>query len=372
MGKYTYLVKDDLEALHKESLALAKRFPSGLFSELRIHPVHKENIGFWPSTALMLQQCSIGMDVPLVDNAIVVPFYNEELAVSHLRLLYMKNNKPEIKAIGPSMNGWFNLLNSWRDYKVHGQKDASTRLPVLEKFLPALTQAEGVFSDVITPQNFKILSCIGLKLKVSGSEEFLKKFATVEGFDIAIGKTEIPVTDFAYNNFCFSQLLGLSMRAVIPKAGEFLRELPYYERQEFNKKFNEIFKVDLRNVFPVLFETYSEERVFNEKLKENFRENIQFKTVNYDSYRGRYQAGISICGNVLTIELSEETVWQTLVVFFGDIVEYCKKLGGLPARYVWDKENSVRATRQEVEARLRQLCYSTFMELCRGLYGKTI
>lgn len=365
---FLYLPEEQLNFVYEESLQISKKRISALYDVLNIHAIHRPSIGYWPSNHVVYGDSIKSNFLPAINNAIVVPFYDSNLKLTHVRLIYDQGRNYKIQSIGVGPTGFFNMMNASRHFSIHDAKDPSKRLTLIGSLLKALTKDNAVSSDIITQKNMENLKKIAARLSIAGDPKFLEKFRNIYGFDIQIGGSEMSLTEFSFKNFCFADLAGLDMRYVIPKAIAFVKELPFYERVLFNTEFIKMFKLDLRNVNPLLFEhQLSEQRLFN-ALKNALVTDFSIELQDFKD------DGLEICihkkdskAGPRKMILSEKGISEFLSVYYGDLFEFCQneKIGGMPAQYVWNIKENVRLPRPEIYKSIQSIFYMIVLDIIK-------
>lgn len=369
--QFKFCTPENVEALFNNTQSLSKKYFSKLFTDLKVHDVHKESCGYWSSTKEVLKNTAIQYELPSVENALVVPYYLSDYKIAHIRLIMPKTSGGyDTLGLGPSPNGWFNLLNSSRVYETTYANDKEFRLPVFDSVLSALTRDYGVHAVAVNDQNLKALLTFSRRLSLSGHSDFLKKWANIEGFDITVNKTSMTIGEYSAKNFCFEELLGLDMRAVIPAAINYMSNMPVYERQMFNREFSEIFKLDLRTVAPYLFEHTLAEK----KVVQNVRDALclDFKldsfTRNPDSTCLTLEHRPTAVKHI--VQLSPSGLVEFFSLFYGDLIDFCysKSIGGLPVSYTWDEDKKTRLPRVDTFDKVSKLFYMSILGLLKGKF----
>jgi hypothetical protein len=371
---FKFVPEGELALIYEASREFSQKNFSGLFRELKVHSIHKDAVGYWPSTALMVQKVSTGFELPKVENALVIPFYHSNFSLAHIRLIIPQSTGYKLMSLGPTPNGWFNLLNASRNYSLSAQHDANYRLKLHDSLLHALQTDVGVHSDIITESNLKNLLSITRMISIQGSTKFIRKFENKEGFDIEIGKSGMSISDFSCKNFVLQDLVGLDMRAVVPQAVNYAAQLPFYERQKLNAEFMSVFKLDLRNAAPYLFEPAIAERKILKVLAEVIKEDFILIAHKFDIDKASYVISVGHRDSKTEhpLLLNEKCLSEFFSFFYGDLVDFCfsKRVGGLPASYTWDEVNRVRRPRTETFDRTAKLFYMVVLNLLKGEYVK--
>ena len=370
--KFKFCTQDNIESIYTNTLELSKRFFSKIYTDLKVHDIHKDSLGYWPSTPEILKRSSIQYEMPNLTNSLVVPFYLSDMKLAHLRIITPKDSGGyDITGIGPTPNGWFNLINSNRVYQTNHANDKEFRLPVYDSLLSAVNKDYGVHSVIINDQNLSALKTFALRLSVVGHNDFLGKFEKIEGFDISVNKTAMSITEFSHKSFCFEDLLGLDMRAVVPLAENYLESIPVYERLKFNSTFMDLFKLDLRSVAPYLFEHHLAEK----KVVSNLRDRIalDFKLESYKTdEQGKYVLNLAHRHSEFKerVLLAPSSLSEFFSLFYGDLIEFCftKEVGGLPTSYLWDTDKKVRLSRVDTFEKVSRLVYITILGLLKGKF----
>ncbi len=361
---FHFVGEQDLEALYAESVRKAHQFKSSLSSELRIHPTHSESVGYWTSNRDMLDQVACKWNLPLIEQAVVVPYYHQNMELAHIKFLSNIKGRYQLVGAGTSTNGWFNLLPVVREYKIREQHDPSRRLLIYDKLLSALKSDDGLHSDNINHTNLGNLRSFCNRLLLKGQTEFVEMFKKIEGFDIQIGGTNI--SDFLNRNFCWQELTDIDDRARVPRAVEYMKELPVYERIKFNLEFMSRFKLDLRNIAPLLFENFMDERRFMEKVKEYYRESFVGSSFSCENGDPLLSITIKEKGSFRVRDANQ--LANVLSVVQGqDLVEWAFSLGGIPASYYYDRETNTRLIRPVVYERLSALFFMLLLGMMNEL-----
>jgi hypothetical protein len=245
---------------------------------------------------------------------------------------------------------------------------------VYESLMKALKYPVGVSSDIVSDTNMKPLANITRRLSLRGTNEFVRKFRKIEGYDITVGDTKITASEFDMRQFCLQDLVGMDMRAVVPQAVNYLSTLPFYERMKFNSEFIKIFKLDLRNVAPYLFEHILSERKLIDTLTERIKQDFRFICRRFDEKTGRFV--LDIAHNEaeikMAIPLDADRILEFFSFTYGDMIEFCysKEIGGLPASYTWDTTNNRRMTRVEILGQVKNLLYMCILSLMKDRYAE--
>lgn len=366
MTKFVFIPYIDLVDLYERTLEVAKERVPAIMDSLQIHDMHKPSIGYWPATAVVVPKALNSFSLPSISNALVVPFYDNELNLTHIRLIYNTGNKFSVQSIGTTPNGWFNLPNSSRHYSINQVGDPTKRLSVYGSLLKALSKDNGVSSDIVNQKNMNFLGQIAARLAVTGDKSWLDKFKFINNFDIKVGQTETSITEFSFKSFCFEELAGLDMRYIIPKALNYVKELPFYEREQFNKEFVKIFKLDLRNVSPLLFEHQLNEKRLMGVLKSRIENDFDIQSA--------FNEGIEIEINrkakktqTYNFKLTEKNISEFLSMYYGDLLDFCQQsdIGGLPAQYIYEIKENVRLPRPQTYSYLCKIIYMIILDIIR-------
>lgn len=355
----------DLQEIYTKCLGWSETFPSQLTKELNIHPVHQQSVGVWPSTELVRKlPLQSRLDFPDATAGIVVPCYNSEQKITNLQIIsYSRTGKIQFDTVGNKNLGWFNYLNSYRSVVINGKRDPSTRLTVFENIQGALSSAQGVFSRNINQINISMLSKISYKLAVRGSQDFLKRFAKIEGFDITLGDTDRSIWDVLQTDFIFSDLAGLDLRAIIPRARDYAKGLPSYEREAFNDQLKKILKVDLKVVSPLLFENFNDERQFIEKLRSKLRDSCSLVLNNAGGFTDSTLVKFHMRDKMWLIQLNPEQLVRCFHAEYGDVISWVHSVCPIPIKYWWDKDTETRHPRIHVYEIIKQTLYQLVLEL---------
>lgn len=371
----------DLEAIYNKSIQDYKQqFPLQIMNDLQINNVHAPAIGVWPSTALIRKDIELTtpMDLPDVESALVVPFYNANSRLSHLKLLSLnKQHKHVTHQVGISKLGWFNFIGAARSFMFQENANPMARLMIYDNLQGALCFTNGVYSDVVSQVNVNQLTKITYKLSLKGNMEFFRKFQDIEGFDITIGKTEKSVFEYLQTDFIFNDLIDQDMRVIIPRATDYAKSLPLYEREAFNDQMKKILKVDLKRYSPLLFERYNDEKSFMQKLRDYFKDNYKVD-IKLNDKEGEVLFLFNIKPNnskhlPSVVEsfapLSPQRVAERVSLYEGDILSFVEKVSPPPLRYWWEPGTEGRIPRTQLYAIIREVLYQIFLGMTNERLG---
>lgn len=375
MKDFYFVAPEDTYVIYSETLSKAKTYNSVLISELKIHNSHKESVGYWTSNKDMLSNISLKYGIPLIENALVVPFWHSDFSLAHVKFIYKSKQRFEVISLGSSPAGWFNFIGVSKDFSMRDLNNKESRIVLYDRLLSALRTNDGLHAGVINKNNLEALFKITPKIALRGSSEFVDKFKQVEGFDIVVGEgphSQI-ISDYLTKSFCYQELIGLDDRAIVPKAIEHLKSIPIYERQAFNAEFKKIFKQDLRNINPALFENFINEKIFVDKIKEFIKEKkVKFVRISESSPRGSEMEVSYLSNSGL---LKETIIWnpEDLAMFViklagKDLIDFSFSLGGIPASYYYDSETGMRFARSKIYNNLRDLIYVIFVGMSHEIF----
>lgn len=366
---------EDLQTILSTSLEWKEQFPSQLFQELNVHPVHLQSIGVWPSTALVQQlSFTTRLDLPDISSAIVIPCYGSDLKLTNLELIsYNKAGRIQFDQVGQRNLGWFNYLPSYQSVLLAEQKKIDVRLTVFENLQSALTQPSGVFSRNVSQANLNQLDKITYKLALKGSQEFLKRFERIEGFDITLGNTGRSVWDVLKTDFIFSDLLGLDLRAILPRARDYAKNLPLHERESFNTQLKQVLKVDLKATAPLLFEQFNDERTFIERLRGKVIDSCILRSAADNFLTDSSHYTFTIKDRPFKIHLTSANVIRCFAAAYGDVLEWVQQVSPIPLRYWWDMDKESRVPRAHVYEIIKETLFQLVLELLHeskaGIYS---
>lgn len=365
--------QEDLLHIYNKTLEMAKSFPSSLVNDLSIHDVHKASIGSWPSTPVvmnLIKDCvKYPFDYPPVDNGIVVPLLDQQGKLVNLKIISKQSSgKLQIKGLGVGNQGWFNIVGSGRSLALKTQEDYNQRLLVHESLPSALQYAFGVWSDNLKASNLDQLTKVSLRLALKGSMDFLRAFQFVEGFDITVGRTDKKVWDLLGNDFIFEELLGLDLRVMIPRARDYAKGLPLWEREEFNDKLIKFAKIDLKIYAPLLFEHFTDERTFYEKLTHEVGRLFFFRNLKFNELSCCFQGDIHRLGRgqlAVNLKISEDSLEQVVSRSEGSLIDFVEKITPIPLKYWWDATTEQKRTRVELHNTIKKTLYMVFLALLK-------
>lgn len=366
--KKLYFITDTMmNDLYNLSLDIASKRVSILHQNLKIHDIHRPSLGFWQSTQEMIAKTKAGFELPFIDNALVCPFYNSDHSLGHIRLVYENSKGYKIVTLGPSPHGVFNIMNAQKMFDGKSTTDKEHRLKIVDSLLSALSKDDSIHTDLLSDANLKTIGKITPMLSLHGSQDFIKKWEFVEGFDVKIGKTDLSLTDVCIKNFCFQDLLGLDLRAVIPKAIDYVNTLPVYERKKFNDEFMKIFKVDLRNVAPFLFEHQLSERRLFSLVKDKLNQDFVIHAKEFTNTGLQLSVIHRVSNKKSDMVLNSRMVSQYLSLYYGDLINFCysKDIGGLPAQYIWQNDMKTRHTRSDTYKAVCELFYMAILDMVK-------
>jgi hypothetical protein len=359
-------------------------FPE-LFETLNIHPIHKPGIGVWTSSPDVAKNVPNSFDFPSgATGGLVIPCYDKNNLLTNLQVIY-KNSKDVVNtaSIGNSGYGWFNLLGAKHAFqKKEARFDAgSKRLFIYQDILKVLKTADGVWAANIQDYNLDNLKDITCKLALVGKNEFIKKFEPLWGWDITIGNTEISIWDKLQNNFIFEDLQGLDMRAVIGKCIEQAKTLSLWERDTFREKVQTVFKIDLREVAPLLFARSTDERAFYQKLVEVIQKKYQFEVVDFVNGHPITKISINKTNIILRqatkkmfdllkdkpIPITPTAVANYITLMEGDLLEFVTtEVAPIPAVYRYDRKTQEKLTIPTTYEIIKNVLFQAVLGLVNG------